>query len=66
MIALLLAQAAAEPVNEGLNTAGMLVMVGSIGLVLTLCAFCFYRLVTDPAGARTHHAPLEIATTEEE
>ncbi len=43
----LLAQEAAETVTGKLTTAGWIVMVTAIALVLALSGFCFYRVMTD-------------------
>ncbi len=34
--------------QQALTTGGWVVMVGCIGLVCGLCAFCFYRILRGP------------------
>lgn len=48
-----------------MTTAGWIFMVCSIGLVVSLVTFCFYRVLSQPETsdtADTMHAPLEIDT----
>jgi hypothetical protein len=37
-------------------------MLASIGFVLGLVGFCFYRVLTKPEAAEHMHAPLDINT----
>ncbi len=46
----------------GLNAGGWIMLVGCIGLVLSLCAFCFWKIMTEPKPSEHHHAPLDIDT----
>ena len=48
--------------NQGLTTAGWIVMVSCIALVCGLCAFCFYRILREPRPSEHLHAPLDIDT----
>lgn len=41
---------------------GWVFMICSIGFVLTLIGFCFYKVLTKPAAANHMQAPLEIDT----
>ena len=56
----MLGQAGAE--STGLTTAGTIVMVASIGLVLALAGFCMVRLLGESKPEQHHHAPLDIDT----
>jgi hypothetical protein len=42
--------------------AGWLLMIGSVGFVLGLTAFCFLRVIRSPAPGEHLHAPLDIET----
>ena len=44
--------------------AGWCMMLGSMGLVLALNAYCFYRVFRAPATKGHMHAPLDIDTGE--
>ena len=55
-IAILLAQAEGEAVT--LTAAGAIIMAISVLLVLGLTAFCFWRILREPAPSAHHHAPL--------
>ena len=44
--------------------AGWLLMLGSLGFVVGLVAFCFYRVLTTPTASNRMHAPLDIETGE--
>ncbi len=48
--------------NQELTTGGWVMMIGCIGLVCSLCAFCLYRLMRDPTPSKHHHGPLDIDT----
>lgn len=41
---------------------GSVVMIVSIGFVVFLAVFCFYRVITTPKSEEHLHAPLEIDT----
>ena len=58
--------AQADPSEVSLTPAGTAIMVISIGMVLVLCAFCFWRILREPAPAEHHHAPLDIDTQDRE
>ncbi len=46
-----------------LSPAGMTIMIVSLTAVVSLNAFCFYRVLTIPSGAvKDLNAPLEIDT----
>jgi hypothetical protein len=45
-----------------MTLAGWLLMIGSVGFVLGLTAFCFLRVVRTPAPGEHLHAPLDIDT----
>lgn len=49
-----------------MTTGGWIFMVSSIGFVLSLVGFCFYRVLTKPAAAGHMHAPLEIDTRDQD
>ena len=46
----------------GLSPAGWVMMIGSVGLVLALCAFCVHRALREPHPEQHMHAPLDIDT----
>jgi len=50
--------------TAGLNTAGLTVMIVSIGAVLTLVSFCLYKVFSLPPVEVEEHVkgPLEIET----
>ncbi len=37
-------------------------LIGCIGLVCALCAFCFWKILTEPKPPEHHHTPLDIDT----
>ncbi len=43
-----------------MTTAGFIVMIVSVAIVLSLCAFCFYKILTEKKP--NHKAPLDIDT----
>ena len=47
---------------ETLSTGGWFMMIGCIGSVCSLAAFCFYRVLREPNPGAHHHAPLDIDT----
>lgn len=47
-----------------MTPAGWFLMLGSVGFVLGLTAYCFYRVLTTPAPKERLHAPLDIDTHE--
>jgi hypothetical protein len=47
-----------------MTPAGWVVLCVSVGAVCVLCAFCFYRILTEKPHA--HHAPLDIETKDAE
>ncbi|MBN1342709.1 MAG: hypothetical protein JXQ73_08525 [Phycisphaerae bacterium] len=53
---------AASSTAGGLTPAGWAMMIGSVGLVLGLCAFCVYRALKEPHPEEHMHAPLDIDT----
>ena len=46
----------------GLTPAGWAMLIGSVGMVLALCAFCIYRALREPHPEEHMHAPLDIDT----
>ena len=46
----------------GLNAGGWVMLIGCVGMVCTLCAFCFWKIMTEPKPSERHHAPLDIDT----
>lgn len=52
----------AAATDGGLTPAGWVMMVGSIGFVLALSAFCIYRALREPHPEEHMHAPLDIDT----
>ena len=48
--------------NEGLNASGWIVMIGCIGLVCGLVAYCYWRVLGEPKPSKHYPAPLEIDT----
>lgn len=63
-VASALAQAANGEVT--LTVAGGIIMAISVGLVLGLTVFCFWRILREPAPSGHHHAPLDIDVTQDE
>jgi hypothetical protein len=47
-----------------MTAAGWVLMLGSIGFVACLCAFCFHRVLRTPVTKDHLHAPLDIDTHE--
>jgi hypothetical protein len=45
-----------------MRLSGWLFMVGSLGFVLVLTAFCFYKVLARPSATEHMHAPLDIDT----
>ena len=45
-----------------LTVSGAVVMLLSVGLVLALSGFCFWKILTEPQPSEHHHAPLEVDT----
>lgn len=45
-----------------MTTAGWIFMISSIGFVLGLITFCFYRVLTHPGSEEHMKAPLEMDT----
>jgi len=48
-----------------MTTAGWIFMICSIGIVVSLVTFCFYRVLSQPESTDTSdtmHAPLDIDT----
>ena len=46
----------------GLNASGWIMLIGCIGLVCSLCAFCFWKIMTEPKPSEHHRTPLDIDT----
>lgn len=51
-----------------MTTAGMLIMIASVGSILALTGFCMYRVLTLPPAVVEEHlkAPLDIDTGDRE
>ncbi len=45
-----------------MTTAGWVIMIVSVGSVVGLLAFCFYRVLSKPSSTEQMHAPLDIDT----
>lgn len=45
-----------------MTTQGWIVMLLSVGFVLSLTTFCFYRVLHTPKTGEHMHAPLDIDT----
>lgn len=45
-----------------MTVAGWVFMICSIGFVVGLLGYCFYRVLTKPAAANHMQAPIEIDT----
>lgn len=45
-----------------MNTAGMIMMLVSNVVVITLCGYCFIRVLTTPGSQKHEHAVLDIDT----
>lgn len=45
-----------------MTTFGLVMMVSSYSIVLTLVTFCFYRVMTTPGSTEHQHAPIDIDT----
>ncbi len=41
---------------------GWVFMIGSLGFVVGLIAFCFYRVLAKPSAANHMHSPVDIDT----
>ena len=48
--------------GEAMSTAGWIMMILSVGSVLSLTVFCFYRVLTSSHAAGHMQDPLEIDT----
>jgi hypothetical protein len=47
-----------------MTAAGWFLMLSSVGFVVGLNVYCFWRVLKKPAPARDLHAPLDIETRE--
>ncbi len=65
-LATILAQAPLpdETQVQNLTAAGWTVMLGCIGFVGCLCAFCFWHILKEGSPSEHHHAPLDIETND--
>jgi len=45
-----------------MTASGWIFMLASVGFVVGLISYCFWRVLTKPATAEHMHAPLEIDT----
>ncbi len=57
-----LALLAVADTDVGLTPTGWVMMIGSVGMVLGLCAYCAYRALSEPHAEEHMHAPLDIDT----
>jgi hypothetical protein len=48
-----------------MTVAGWILMLCSVGFVVALTFYCFYRVLRVPAAKEHLHAPLDIETHEE-
>ena len=62
LVAIQLLASANEGAEAGLTTGGWMMMLGSIGLVTSLCVFCVVRIFRENKPSEHHHAPLDIDT----
>ncbi len=46
--------------NQGLTTGGWIMMTGCITLVFSLCAFCLWRIMRNPAPSQRNQEPLDV------
>jgi hypothetical protein len=49
-----------------MTTPGWIMMLISVGFVIGLLLFCFYRVVTTPKSEKHMHGPLDIDTGDQE
>jgi hypothetical protein len=49
-----------------MTSAGWIFMLCSLGSVIALTAFCFFRVLSKPAATERMHAPLDIDTQDRE
>jgi len=47
-----------------MTVAGWFLMLSAVGFVLSLAAYCFYRVLRTPVAKDHMHAPLDIDTHE--
>ncbi len=45
-----------------MTTAGWIIMIASLTMVISLLVFCFYRVLSAPHSTDHMHAPLDIDT----
>lgn len=48
-----------------MTLAGWILMLGSVGFVLSLTIYCFSRVLSTPTPKKRIHAPLDIDTRED-
>ena len=48
-----------------MTVAGWILLLASVGTILTLASYCFYRVLTTDVTKGHLHAPLDIDTDEE-
>jgi hypothetical protein len=58
--------APAKTVDSTLTPGGWFFMLGSIALVISLAAYCYWKVLAKPASANHMHAPLEIDTHDQD
>ncbi len=49
-----------------MTVAGWIFMLCSVGFVIGLMCFCFYRVLSKPAASEHMHAPLDIEIQDRE
>ncbi len=49
-----------------MTAAGWIFMLCSLGFVVALAVYCFYRVLSRPAATKHMHAPLDIDTRDRE
>lgn len=58
-------EASTRKKGSRMTGAGWLLMLSSVGFVVALNVYCFWRVLTTPAPKEHLHAPLDIETREE-
>lgn len=60
MILRYLADETTAPVVTGPTAEGWTIMILALGMVVSLAAFCFYRILIEPGAEERHHTPLDV------
>lgn len=53
---------AAAPAGSDMTLGGWIFMLGSVGTVLVLAGYCFWKVLATPGSEERLHAPLDIDT----